>query len=98
LYLQAGLDEVPAHDALGVGPGGAVAPEYLWTDGAGTAQQHGGCTVGEEAGRDQVALGAVAALEGEARELDPDEENGLVRVQPGILGGAGETRGAGGAT
>src|SRR5215217_8498351 len=62
------------------------------------SEQHGRGAVGEEARGDQVASGAVAALESEAGELDGDEKDQLVRVQTGVLRGAGEARRAGGAT
>jgi hypothetical protein len=76
--FEAGLYERPAHDILGIGPGGAVATEQLRSSAG--SEQYGCGAVGEEAGGDEVALGAVAALEGEAAELDPDEEHELVGV------------------
>src|SRR5215211_1661427 len=89
LHFQARLDEVPAHDGLRIGPRGAVAPEHLRARGA--SEQHGGGAVGEEARGDEVALGTVAPLEGEAREFDGDEEDQLVGVKTGVFGGAGDT-------
>src|SRR5215207_1310732 len=97
LNLQAGLYEIPAHDVLGIGPGRAVATEQLRAPGVKGSDQYGCGAVGEEAGRDEVALGAVAPLEGEAGELYRDQEDELVGVEAGVLGGAGEARGPGGA-
>ena len=90
LHFQARLDEIPAHHILGIGPGGAVASEYLGARGA--SEQHGGGAVGEEARGDQVALRTVAPLEGQAAELDGDEEDQLVGIEAGVFGGARDDR------
>src|SRR5215208_7792116 len=89
LHLQACLHEIPAHDILSIGPRGAVASEYLGTLSA--SKQRGGGAVGEEARGDKVALRTVAPLEGQAAELDGDEENQLVGIEAGVFGGARDT-------
>src|SRR5918997_4068787 len=62
-----------------------------------SSQDDGGRAIGEEACSYQVALGAIALEEGEAAQLDADQEYQLVRVGSRVLRRPGEAGGPPGA-
>ena len=104
--LEAGVGNVPAHDALGVAiegrtrgddaggwlldAGGALAE---W--GVGTGDDDRGRAVAEETAGDKVGDGLVVVLPGEGAELNGEKEGVLIGEGADVIGGTGDARGSG---
>ena len=81
---------------------GGAGGEDLWRRGGGGGElafgagdEDGGCSVGEEAGGDEVGDRLVVVLPGEGAELDGEEQSYLFGEGADVVGGAGDAGGSG---
>jgi hypothetical protein len=99
--FEAGIDDVPSHDALGVAvEGGACVKDAgaviaAVEIGFGSGDDYGRGSVGEEPGGDEIGDGLVVVLPGERAEFDGEQKGDLFGEGADVIGSAGDSGGSG---